>query len=419
MHYIFLARTAFMRIGWTLLLTFLLGGSALSLTHSSRQLRKFTRPIEFDFIPWTVEALEAKFEQLGLGAIEYLNEEQRKELVLEALQLIDQTGRLEAELQSIYADPSISHPDEASRAKAEELAILKKELDQKAPLAEAILQDNIALTLNALGLGAAGGVFPPVAFHFSQLPRALIVSPRNEIRQQANVQLEPEIELEDQIVLENRVEEALDVSALVVNVGGLSTYPTMVLQNSSLVWVTETVVHEWVHNYLAFRPLGWYYSTTPEMRTVNETVASILGREIGLLVLEQYYPSQVPHPPPSSSAPSSNQEPPAFDFMEEMRKTRVRVDELLAQGEIDQAEAYMQARRQDFWEQGYRHIRRLNQAYFAFYGTYAAEAGGPAGEDPVGAAVRALWARIQDPAEFLRRVSGVNSFPELQSILGG
>ena len=66
-----------------------------------------------------------------------------------------------------------------------------------------------------------------------------------------------------------------------------------------------------------------------------------------------------------------------------MHKTRVHVDELLAEGKIDEAEAYMEQRRQIFVQNGY-YIRRLNQAYFAFYGAYADVPGGAAGEDPVG-----------------------------------
>ena len=56
-------------------------------------------------------------------------------------------------------------------------------------------------------------------------------------------------------------------------------------------------------------------------------------------------------------------------------------------------------RRRVFWDQGY-HIRKLNQAYFAFYGAYAdSPGGGAAGADPVGAAVRALRAHSSSLAE--------------------
>ena len=81
--------------------------------------------------------------------------------------------------------------------------------------------------------------------------------------------------------------------------------------------------------------------------------------------------------------------PPVFDFRAEMHQTRVTADRLLAEGKIDQAETYMELRRRFLWDNGY-HIRKLNQAYFAFYGAYADQPGGAAGEDPVGAAVRLL-----------------------------
>jgi hypothetical protein len=154
---------------------------------------------------------------------------------------------------------------------------------------------------------------------------------------------------------------------------------------------------------------------------MNETVASIMGREVGRLVLQRYFPEQVPPPPPPEvprSAPSAAiAEPPAFDFNAEMHATRVRADELLAQGRIEEAEAYMEARRLVFWDHGFRHLRRINQAYFAFYGAYADQPGGAAGADPAGEAVRALWEQIRDPVRFLRTVAWVSSLEQLQALL--
>jgi hypothetical protein len=102
-----------------------------------------------------------------------------------------------------------------------------------------------------------------------------------------------------------------------------------------------------------------------------------------------------------------------------MRDTRLRVDELLAEGRIEEAEQYMEARRQVFWDHGYRHIRRINQAYFAFYGAYADSPRGEAGEDPIGEAVRAVWAQIQDPVEFLRKMAWVTTLEGVQAVLEG
>jgi hypothetical protein len=85
----------------------------------------------------------------------------------------------------------------------------------------------------------------------------------------------------------------------------------------------------------------------------------------------------------------------------------------LSQGKIMDAEAYMERRRQFFWENGYS-IRKINQAYFAFYGSYADTPGGAAGEDPVGPAVRALRTQSTSLKEFLERISRMTTFAELQ-----
>jgi hypothetical protein len=76
----------------------------------------------------------------------------------------------------------------------------------------------------------------------------------------------------------------------------------------------------------------------------------------------------------------------------------------------------METRRQFFWDHGYA-IRKLNQAYFAFYGSYADTPTGPAGADPVGAAVRELRARSASLAQFVDRMAGLTSFAELQNLL--
>jgi hypothetical protein len=258
---------------------------------------------------------------------------------------------------------------------------------------------------------------PPVSFHFTRLPLALIVSPREVVREEANIQLDPELPLEGQISLEGRVEGNLDVSALVVPVGGIGVYPTMVQESSSLAWVAEVVAHEWTHNYLTLRPLGWSYEAGPEQRTMNETAASLVGTAVGLRVLERFYPELVPPPALPESAAPAEPTAPVFDFRAQMHKTRVQVDVLLAEGRIAEAERFMESRRQAFWENGFP-IRRLNQAYFAFYGAYADEPGGAAGDDPVGRAVRELWSRSSSLADFLRRISWMTDFEDLTRALG-
>ena len=135
--------------------------------------------------------------------------------------------------------------------------------------------------------------------------------------------------------------------------------------------------------------------------------------------MQRYYPELVDASSPplqlasdKSASPHPEGETPPFDFRAEMHTTRVTADQLLAEGKIKQAEAYMEARRQLFWENGYA-IRKLNQAYFAFYGAYADVPGGAAGEDPVGPAVRALREQSASLADFVNRISWMTSFDQL------
>ena len=160
----------------------------------------------------------------------------------------------------------------------------------------------------------------------------------------------------------------------------------MVMSTTDLNWLMEVVTHEWVHNYLTLRPLGIHYFSSGELRTMNETTANLAGKELGRALIARYYPELLPEPAPvdlpQTTTPLQT-EPPAFDFRAEMHATRVKVDEFLATGMIEEAEEFMEDRRQFFWQNGYQ-IRRLNQAYFAFYGAYADGGGGEAGQDPVG-----------------------------------
>jgi hypothetical protein len=405
---------------WLLLLSPQLTYSSVRLQDPLEQVRRFTRHSEFDFLTWTLDAAAVKVAQSSLGTTGYLEPGDAHDLVFQFAVLVDESEQLQARLAEIYADPALSDPERAASPVARDLAKTRRALERLQPAAEALLQEQVAEVLADLGVGAGGAVFPPVSFHFSRLPDALIVSPRTVIRQDANIQLEPGSTLEEQVALERSVEHALDVSALVVPVGGIGTYPTMIQETSALDWVLETIVHEWVHNYLSLRPLGLNYETTPELRTMNETTASLLGSEIGSEVVRRFYPELAPPPAYPEPAPAESavpEGPPPFDFRAEMHATRVRVDALLEAGKVEEAEAYMEERRQVFYREGYRHLRRLNQAYFAFYGAYADEPGGAAGEDPVGEAVRALRAQSGSPREFLQRMAWMDAYADLTRML--
>jgi hypothetical protein len=338
-------------------------------------------------------------------------------LVLEYLDLVTGIQMAEGQLNNIYADPNISDPQSASGDLRQELEGLYDLRETIGPVAEGILQSQISHIVAELDLGLGGQTVPPVLYHNTPLPFALIVSPREVIRQDEDISLLPDFTVDEHVELEEEVDSNLDVSSLVVPIGGVGVYPTMVQETNNLVWLSEVVAHEWTHNFLSLRPLGINYFTSPELRVMNETTASIAGKEIGRAVLDMFYPELVPQPEPGTE-PLEPTEPPAFDFRAEMHETRLTADELLADGKIDEAESYMERRRSFFWEHGYQ-IRKLNQAYFAFYGAYADEPGGAAGaaEDPVGEAVRALRNQSPSLAVFLKRISWITSFDQLQRVV--
>ncbi len=382
------------------------------------RIRASTRAIEFDYVSWTLDAIGVKIGQSALGLESYLPLASQGQTVLDYLQLVSKIQQVESAIRDIYADPNVTNPQETSNDLSQQLASFRQQQKLLEPLAEGVLESQISTVAAEMGLTFAGQPIPPVSFQLSEPPNALIVSPRDVIRQDADISISPNLTIDQITQLEDTVDRSVNVSSLVVGIGGIGVYPTMVMQTTDINWLAEVVSHEWTHNFLTLRPLGASYLSNPELRTMNETTASIAGKEIGRAVVARYYPDLLPPPPPPAQQTPSQEPstPPAFDFNAEMRETRVTVDKLLADGKIDEAEAYMEQRRVFFWDHGY-HIRKINQAYFAFYGAYADQPGGAAGTDPVGTAVRTLRADSPSLAQFVRRISWMWSFEQLQKAI--
>ncbi len=381
------------------------------------KVRLITAPYEFEFISWTADAVWAKVMQFTLGEERYLTTSAWHDLVIGYDNLLDKIFAKEDELTRIFSDPAVADPMAASAAVRADLAALRRSQAERQNLVESILQEQVSAEIRREGFAVGGEVVPPVLFRFTPIPMGLIVSPRNAIRQDANIQLLPGLTLEQQIMLEKETERRLDVSALVVPFGGLGTFPTMIMESSWTAWVVEAVAHEWTHIYLSLTPLGMGYETSPELRTINETAASLVGKAIGGLVVQHNYPEWASVLQDDSTGGGLAAPRPAFDYRHEMFVTRVETDRLLGLGLIDKAESYMEQRRRFFAENGYV-IRRLNQAFFAFYGTYA-DSPGERGEDPVGPAVVNLFELCPSPGAFLRIISQVTSLAQLQALASG
>lgn len=324
-----------------------------------------------------------------------------------------------------------STPDSAAIDR--ELADLRTEQTQlrarqsrQRPGVEKTLEQAVANALRTLGFGTAAGIFPPVDTVLTGSPTVLVISPRDRIQRQDEAILHTGLPAAARAQLERRVESDPALSALVVNTGGIAFYPSITVPDAGLDFALEIIAHEWTHHWLWFRPLGRRYFAGGDLTALNETVADLAGKEIGALA-RQNLPDYTPPAgrQPDDAQPDADQSddtrkpapappPEQFDFQTEMRLTRARVDDLLDAGKIAAAEDYMEQRRREFVAHGYP-IRRLNQAYFAFYGTYAAT--GAAGVNIIGPQVAELRQRSPSLAAFLRTAAQFTTPQDLADYL--
>jgi hypothetical protein len=306
---------------------------------------------------------------------------------------------------------------------------LQTQQDKITPTVEDIIKKQTTQVLNDMGIYQPWFkyipwkfTFPPPDFKLIVPPHLLVISERDKIDRKTDITLISGITLEQEIKLESDVDK-LNVSSLVVDLGGIGTYPSIVSSDSPFTYIIETCAHEWAHAYLTFTPLGARYALNTlgwthndDISTMNESTADIIGREVGAAVVKKYYPqfqtNDQPAPDISPSAPAPLPQP-VFNFNLEMRGIRQQVDTYLAAGQIDTAEQYMQQKQVYLAANGY-YIRKLNQAYFAFYGTYADS---PAYESPIGTKIKQLRARSSSLQNFLKTMSAMTGVKNLDTAL--
>jgi hypothetical protein len=255
-------------------------------------------------------------------------------------------------------------------------------------------------------------IFPPLRFNIEEPPHLLVISPRDRIAYTDRMLLSQQLSIEDMETIEAKV-DMYDVSSLVVELGGFgATYPPIVTDDADMAFIIDAVVEEWLHQYLAFKPLGYRYlldsigiTQHPDVIVLNESLAGIVSEEIGDVVYARYYDT--------GDKQKAEKVVREFDFDTEMRETRRQVDRYLSLGEIAEAEQYMEARRQVFVAQGYN-IRKLNQAYFAFHGIYGDD---PASVSPIYSELEQLRAKSRSLKDFLEIASSMTEYSDLKDAL--
>jgi hypothetical protein len=302
--------------------------------------------------------------------------------------------------------------DESLHSTLEEQREEQQRLENKV---EAILEKRVSSVVEDEGLttslplfSSVRFVFPPLDFEFDQPPRVLVISPRERISQDRAILLRRGLTTEQVTALEEET-AATGVSSLVVSISGIATYPSTVPEAAGYEDVLETIAHEWLHQYLFFHPLGSHYFDNDTLRTLNETVANIGGREIADMV-QQRFP--LPQPTYVAAAEGAREEP-RIDFRAEMHELRLEVDRLLNEGKIDEAETLMEEKRKFLAENGF-YIRKINQAYFAFHGLYGDT---PASSSPIGPKMLELRRLNPSLGDFIRSVAEITSEEELDRLL--
>jgi hypothetical protein len=396
-------------IGGLMVLIALLGLSCAPQHDINSRINTIVKKDVFSIAGWEAKTL---IREVRLSGIKTVTEDDIA-TVKQYFALTAQMNALEAKRK---ANDALSGTNGLSLQDAGNEASLRLQKEALTPRVEAIIERQIRDTLIENGIYnpfCGKGSFPPVNFKLSTPPNLLVISPREKIERSRDIMLLPDISFEEIDSIETQV-AALGVSALVVPLGGLgATFPTFVENDADLLFTVNAAIEEWLHQYLAFKPLGFNYvldslgiKHNPDIVTINETIASMSSEEIGAQLYEKYYGVEVNTTPPATV------EKPSFDFNAAMREIRINTDNLLTKGQVTQAEQYIEEQRQFLATKGY-YIRKLNQAYFAFYGSYADS---PTSVDPIGTKLREIRSQATSIQDFLSQVSGITGVNELDKI---
>jgi len=369
---------------------------------------------EYNLAVWEVRHFPDRWLYLAGHAGDGSSREEENADVQRYLQLQREVDDLQAELSR---ESATNAPPEQQHATSQQLQQARAERDGIANRVQGILEGRISAIASGLGIettlplfSRVHWLFPPVDFEFEDPPHVLIISPRDRIVEDKATLLRSDLTLEDAQRLERDAEAKSDnVSALVVPTGGIGAYPAIIEPTDDYLGALQVASHEWMHDYLYFHPLGARYFASDALRTINETVADIIGTEMGSLV-EAAYPLAAPTPTPApTTQPAQN----GVDVDEVLRQLRLDVDALLAQGKVTAAETLMEQRREFLAAHGH-YIRKINQAFFAFYGLYGTTG---ASSSPIGPKLEELRKRSASLGDFIHEVSGIKNEGDLDRLL--
>ncbi|MCD6358341.1 MAG: hypothetical protein J7L90_00030 [Dehalococcoidia bacterium] len=390
-----------------LLLIVLLPTLEGSAAYRTPCFRGICRPYSFGIVNWSAGKLIDKgiCEITNCDDCSDLSEEEQAELIRKYLYMGTEKGYLNFKLMEAADTYWGDRNSNKSKSLTSQEQTIDSEMEKNEKYVETIIRHHLQALLEEEGICLLPGhTFPPVALEFEELPYLAIISPRDRIELLDTMVLSPTLTLEEISEIESRLED-LGFSALIERVGGFSTYPSMIPQTSSPQFALSTIAHEWTHHYLFFHSLGRHYNSSYDMRIINETVCDTVGEEMGARLMDIFYGEGREKDTGISAGD--------FDLYEELHSLRLAVDEYLQRGELEKAELAMEEKRQFIYQNGY-YIRKINQAYFAFHGSYGSS---PSSTSPIGTQIKELRERSSSLGEFLKLVDGISNPEDFQKLL--
>ena len=370
-------------------------------------------PYKYSLAQWEVTHFLDKWARKLWDLMPWSSEPSRQDRINQAQEYFElgtQLRDLERQLQSSeQGDEDAMAPGQIQELRSEIKAINQRR-ERLQPGVEETIEAEISSVLSQEGFASRIGlIFPPVDTVFSRPPGVLILSPRDRIYRQDTILMKPALSDETRNQIEENILSDQNLAALVENTGGVAAFPSVVSGSVGMHHAVVTTAHEWLHHWFFFQPLGQHFWDSSQMTTLNETAATLAGEAIG----DRAFTAITGEPVLRGPEPRQDLDPTDFDFDAAMHETRLRTEELLAQGKIDEAETFMEERRQAMADSG-RYIRKINQAFFAFHGSYATSA---ASISPIADQLRELQSRSDSVEDFIKTVAGFGSHEEFMEHL--
>jgi len=98
------------------------------------------RDNQFDYVSWELNAIGVKVGQTLFGVHPYMTETDRSRFVRRYMADLGRAQQLEGQISAIYADPNVANADVETLDLRVERDQLRADLDERQPLAEAILE---------------------------------------------------------------------------------------------------------------------------------------------------------------------------------------------------------------------------------------------------------------------------------------